>query len=209
MSDWLCRPPKMSDYNERLLRKVEQNDSSLTKLSLNNTNGAFDFNRLGRAIARNTNLTELDVRLQDLANIDTGFYVGLKRNTSINKLHISGGRYRPDLSGVGCEILQAYQENNTHLTHLKITHCNIQNQGYNIITTTLQCCTNLRMINLYQCDVTADQLLPMIEAMRDLRSLHTLFLNFNSIGDAGCEAIATLLEDPYSNIQSIYLQEGF
>ena len=124
--------PEIEEYAQETLHEVEQNDDSLIKLKLDNII-PFDFNRLGRAIATNTHITKLDVSLQDLANIDTGFYVGLKRNTSINKLHIGGGRYRPDLSGVGSEILQVYQENSTNLTSLKISHCTIQNQGYNII----------------------------------------------------------------------------
>jgi len=198
--------PEIEEYAQETLNEVEQNDDSLIKLKLDNII-PFDFNRLGRAIATNTHITKLEVSLQDLANIDTGFYVGLKRNTSINKLHISGGRRdRLDLSGVGSEILQAYQENSTNLTSLKITHCNIQNQGYNVITTTFQCCTNLRMIYIYQCSISASMLLPMIEAMRGIRSLENLYLIGNRIDNTGCGSLASLLQDPNCNIITLQLR---
>ena len=102
------------NYNpyEYIMLKVEQNDSSLIKLTLSNSNWASDFNRLGRAIATNSNISLLEVYLDALFVTGTGFYDGLKQNASIKIFVIKSDRDRPpDLSGVGSEILQAYQEN--------------------------------------------------------------------------------------------------
>ena len=53
--------------------------------------------------------------------------------------------------------------------------------------------------------MTDDQFIPKVEAMRGINSLEKLLLNSNSIGNAGCEALATLLEDPNSNLEQLQL----
>lgn len=200
----------MNDKSQETLHKVESNDNTVIKLSIGHMDGGFDFNRLGRAIATNTNITLLNVSLHvnALSINDTGFYDGLKQNTSIHELMINCNGHNHTLSGVGHEILQAYQENNNHLTNISIFRADLHNSGDEIITTTLQCCTNLRYINLFQCNITANQLLPMVEAMRGLRSLEQLYLNNNNIGNDGCEALATLLEDPNSNLEQLQINRN-
>ena len=186
---------------------VEQNDGSLTKLTLSNSMCVgIDFDRLGRAIATNTKIIELDVSLQGITlNVtDKEFYNGLKQNSSIHEVVIRDGFIMME-HGVGSEILRAYQENNNHIKRLSILNAVLANRGDEIITATLQCCTNLTTINLYSCNITADKLLAMVEVMRGINSLEKLLLNSNRIGDAGCEALATLLEDPNSNVEQLQL----
>jgi len=196
----------MNQSNLETLHRIEQNDCSLIKLSIGSMDCGFDFNRLGRAIATNNYIWKFEAHLLFIAlNItDTEFYEGLKQNTSIEKLIINCDEHARNLNGVGYEILQAYQENNHRLTTLNITHPNLQdNGGATEITTTLQCCANLTHISLYHCNITAAILLPMTEIMRGRRSLEKLFLNNNNIGNAGCEALATLLEDTNCNITNL------
>ena len=188
----------MNDNTLETLYRVEHNDDSLKELVINSAEG-FDFNRLGRAIATNSNITILELYLDDLDITGTGFYDGLKQNTSIDHLLVKCDDHSLD-RGVAYEILQAYQENGINLTNLNIIYANLHNGGATQIATTLQYCTNLMIINLYNNNITADQLVPMIEAMREIRSLEELLLNANSIGNAGCQALATLLEDPNCNI---------
>ena len=199
------------NYNpyEYILLKVEQNDPSLIKLTLSNSNWASDFNRLGRAIATNSNISLLEVYLDALFITGTGFYDGLKKNKSISELVIKDGMLMDGTAGMegvaGSEILQAYQENSASLTSLRIMRCNLlQNQGYNIITTTLRRCENLQCVNLFDCNIADGQLIPMVEAIRGL-SVEQIYLNDNSIGDAGCEALATLVEDPNYNLKILQL----
>jgi len=165
---------KMNDNSQETLHRVEQNDETLKKLSIGSTEEGFDFSRLGLAIATNTQITKLDVYLDSyhqyfdsLPNItDTGFYDGLRQNTSISNLFIDCCVFRRNLSRVGRKILQTYQENNNHLTTLNLINANLQdNEGAIEIATTLQCCVNLTNINLYRCGITAGEL-PPIEAMR-------------------------------------------
>ena len=138
----------------------------------------------------------------DILNITgTGFYDGLKQNASIYELAINGN-YHPLVDSVGSQVLQAYQENGTNLIYFRMNNCYLQNGGDIEIATTLQCCTNLSQISLFSCNVSAVQLLPMVNAMKGLRSLKQLYLNDNvSFGDEGCLVLATLLEDPNCNLQ--------
>ena len=68
----------------------------------------------------------------------------------------------------------------------------------------------IETINLALNNITDEQLLPMIEAIKGgcYTSLEKLYLYSNRIGNAGCHAIATLLEDPNSNIQTLDLDEN-
>ena len=158
----------MNSHSRETLRRVTQNDPSLTSLSIAGNNyygvadGKFysdssvDYSRLGAAIANNTNLEEMVVRLSDdrpdnthldrlevtlsnrlLGVSDRGFYDGLKRNSSISNLKL--WCYSINVAGgVGQEILKVYQENN-QLTFLSIISANLQNSnGGDRVTEKLQ-----------------------------------------------------------------------
>ena len=191
---------------------IEQNDVSLMKLCLGpgrprtfrcfNSSDSKDFSRLGDAIGANTHITTLVVWLQ-LTAVNGGFYDGLKQNTSVTELGVGGGNI---VGGVYNEILKAYQENsNIHLTNISIGNCNIDNGGDVIIATTLKKYINLKQISLYQCNIPDEQLMPIVEGLRGHRMLEVLNLEGNRIGDAGCDALATLLKDPSCNLQVLKL----
>ena len=80
--------------------------------------------------------------------------------------------------------------------------------GDTIITTTLRMCTNLIKIELFDCNITGEQLLQMVEAVRGHRSLAILDLESNRIGNAGCEVLDTLLHDPSCNLQILDLRRN-
>ena len=200
----------MESYSEETLRRVRQNDATLTQLVIcySGEDGGFssrdaDYSQLGAAIAQNTHLADLQVELHNDGEIvHEDFYEGLKSNTSIHMLTFSCG-YATAVGGIGDEILNAYQENNRHLTHLHIQNADLQNGGDQAITTTLIRCTNLKQITLWDCGITDEQLLQMVEAIRGHRSLEELNLRVNRIGNAGCVAIATLLEDPNCSLHTL------
>ena len=92
----------MNNNSRETLRRVTQNDPSMTELRLadNNYNvaGNFysdssdDYSTLGAAFANNTHLEKLIVRLSDdllLGVADREFYDGLKSNSSISNLELS------------------------------------------------------------------------------------------------------------------------
>ena len=97
------RASKSVQVRQETLRRVEDNDSTLTNLRIGSDfigiDGAFfssvgdDFSRLGDYIVENTHLTRLDISLANNIALDVtndGFYDGLKQNKSINKLDIIG-----------------------------------------------------------------------------------------------------------------------
>lgn len=201
----------MDEQSADILRRVEQNDDTLKELDIGNDRSfnsslGSDFNRLGVAIATNLHITRFEARLQDIAlNVtDSGFYEGLKRNSSIKRLVFYGSN--DIMGGVGQEILQAYQLGNNNLTGLCILCCNLrQNRGCHIVATTLRKCTNIEEISLYDCNISGKKLLPLVEAMRGHGSLKMVYLNDNFIGDEGCEALATVLGDPNGIVNSLQI----
>jgi len=82
------------------------------------------------------------------------------------------------------------------------------NGADNIITTTLRRFSNIRHIRLNCCGITDDLLSQMVEAVRGHRSLEELNIEMNRIGNVGCQTLATLLEDPNSNLQSLLLSRN-
>ena len=174
-----------------------------------NSGVGSDFSTLGAAIGENTHLKHLLFALAG-RRLDvihhTGFYDCLKRNTSINELNLNCAGHNI-VGGVVEEILKAYQEND-NLTLLRILRAGLQNGGDYLVATTLRHCTNLSKIGLRYSDMTDGQLLPIIEAVRGLHSLVELNLESNRISNAGCEALASLLEDPNSNMHTLNLEEN-
>ena len=227
---WFRIYEEMDEESKKTLLRIEQNDDTFTNLVIGQANndygdGGGDNNninkgrfmsalegdklRLCTGIKGNKHITKLEVNLISLlgsGDIEGELHDGFKRNTSINELilHCEG---RPIISGAR-RILEAYQTNN-NLSDLCLLFANLEaGRGDEIMTTTLQCCTNLKTINLYACSITASMVPPMVEAMRGIHSLENLSLNFNIIGNAGCEALATLLEDPNCNLKVIQLTDS-
>ena len=209
------------DHSVKTLQRIEGNDPTLGHLfigtrnseeiegGITSNNEGEDFSRLSAAIGENTHLKILYVRhdeIDETALDSSAFFEGLKRNFSIIRLSIDGLENDSIDGGVGHKILNAYQEKG-NLHYLRVTlspPANLQNGGVGVIVDTLQRCKDLRTIHL-ECDITHEQMLPMIDAIRGLHKLVELNLSNNMIGDAGCGAIATLLEDPNSPLYIINL----
>ena len=182
---------------------------------------------LGTYIGENTHLTKLDVKLGDhialyttneelyvrllaieLKITDREFFDGLQQNSSISTVELDCSN-NVLVGGVAEEILSACQiNNNNNLAVLRITYVSLSNGGDTIITTTLRMCTNLIKIELFDCNITGEQLLQMVEAVRGHRSLKILDLESNRIGNAGCEVLDTLLHDPSCNLQILDLRRN-
>jgi len=202
--------------SERTLREIEQNDSNPTTLRICNSDARTftstcsdgSFLRLGEAIATNSHLKYLQINIGDigLKVTDRVFFDGLKSNSSVQGLQLHR-RYR-NLSigsGVGHQILKVYQENN-NLTSLNIINSNLHNGGDIAITATLRCCTNLTRLGLHHCNITDEQLIPILETIRYHSSLEDLYLSNNLIGNVGCESIGTmLLKDTKTKISNLLL----
>ena len=204
--------------NEETLRRVEQNDDTLTSLRLGGASDVvygIDFARLGAGIANNHQLRQLSaiIPLMGLSITDRGFYDGIEHNSSIRELFINCCSVErrniadEELHG----ILKAYQENN-NLTNLEIYSAGLRRGGADIITTTLRRCTNLKKIIIYDCRLKTQQVIPMLETIRGRDSLEVLSLGLGwygySIGTAVWEALSTLLGDHDCNIHTLDISKN-
>ena len=132
------------------------------------------------------------------------FYDGLEQNSSINDLFFN---CRDQLGEVAEEILKVYYLNSNQLNRLDILGANLRN-GHTVLVTTLQRCTNLKHVYLYHCNINNRILLLIVEAIRGHSSLENLYLGGNRIRSSGCTALASLLEDPNCNINTLPLHHN-
>jgi len=206
----------MDNRSQETLRRIERNDAQfMNRLQLGIFRGWFissnssDYSRLGAAIGNNTHLTKLvvnPVQTPALNIANTEFFNGIKRNSSINDLVLSCNHHIL-IGGVEHEILKSYQKINNNLTCLCINRAVLDNGGDRVIADTLRWCRNIKNITLPNNNITDEQLLPMIDTIKTGcdTSLEHLYLQSNRIGNAGCHALATLLEDPHCSLQTLSL----
>ena len=89
-------------------------------------------------------------------NYSKKFFGSLKSNTTIHDLTLDCG-YGNNI-GVGHEFLRVYQENNNRqLTGLRIiVNADLDYGGYESVTNTLRCCTNLIDVCLRGCNISGE-----------------------------------------------------
>ena len=213
-------PQAPMDNSQGTLHRVEQNDAEFMQLQIGypsfdggfKSSDASDYSRLGTAIGNNNHLKTLEFRMDNEDQLDaanTEFFNGLKRNASINNLELRCNQHTL-VGGIGQIILESYQKNNNNLIRLCITDAVLDNGGDNVITETLRWCTNLKSINLGSNNITDEQLLPIVEAIKGgcYTSLESLILYGNRIGNAGCEALVTLIADTNCNLKLLNLDSN-
>lgn len=180
-----------------------------------NSNDSVDFSHLGNYIGRNTNLQMLEVRVprdgqesweSGLNANNDGLFIGLSSNSSICALGIEG-----PLGALWAKIMHSYR-GNANLEYLSIGYCNLRIPTHgllifatNALIDTLISCKNLEMIRLHHCTLTDWQLSRVVHSTTSLHMLVELNLASCEIGNAACEILATLLEDPNCNIRTLFL----
>ena len=113
-----------------------------------------DFSRLGSGIGVNTHLTSLRVWIDEVVALDVTnneFYDGLKQNSSVSELSLFCDVHNI-VGGVGQKILEVYQAN-SNLTVIGIINARLQNGGDQVVAATLRNCTNLKNIDLHECNM--------------------------------------------------------
>jgi len=216
----------MDDYSQETLRKIERNADSVIELGICNRGSVLsrdigryftsrdgdDYSTLGNCIKNNTHLKTLYFELEGirLSITDSGFFEGIRQNSSIEELKISGysttiTNHNP-IGFVGCELLETFQENSRHLTSIHIWACDVRDVDERIvINTTLSRCTNLKRIRINHTNMADEQLMQMVESVKGHQSLEDLRLDHNRIGNVGCGALATLLQDSSCNLVTLHL----
>jgi len=105
--------------------------------------------------------------------------------------------------GIVHEILKAYQTNSNNLVDLFIDSINLHNRGEHVLAATLQSCTNLTKLYLRRSNINDELLFTLVNAIRGNQSLEVLNLEVNTIGDAGCETLSTLITNPQLNLRAL------
>mmetsp|Transcript_30172 Transcript_30172/g.51371 ORF Transcript_30172/g.51371 Transcript_30172/m.51371 type:complete len:460 (-) Transcript_30172:34-1413(-) len=207
------------------MRRVDRNDATLTHLLVCEppttirkdgphfdiayiTNDGPSLKRLCDRIGKNSHLQDVcfdaPSGLSDIVANRNNFR-GLRRNSSI----VSVGLSRCELShGVGYEVLKAFELNNLQLTKFAIWRCSIGFEGTHALSSTLLRCTQLKVISLSSCRIDDAIVENVVKAIRGHRQLEKLELESNMIRSAGCEALATLIQDPECNLARIDLRNN-
>jgi len=209
-----------------LMHRIKQNDPTLQKLLIGNYSTSIannsiahdhhelfkfksrdngDYSKIGEYIGRNTYLYALAINLDGLMfgiGEGSGLYHGLKDNSSIRELTIFG--WHTVHYTIIQKLLNVYQVNNLCLQYISFPEARIHGDEH-IIASFLWSCINLQEINLNECNITDEQLTPIIEAKCGHPALKKLSLYHNRIGNIGCEAIAAMFEYPYFSLQRLDL----
>ena len=220
----------MDNRSRETLLTVEQDDANLTELWIGpGHDGRFmslmkirqcdyvfasscgnDYSKLGACIGENTHLTKLCVHacygLESIPFPIRDFVDGLKGNSSIHQLLIEMNNNNIVDVEAAREILNVYQKKKTHLTQLTFWYTSLHNGGDSITADVLRACTNLKQLRLVHCNISNEQVVPIVEAIREHTLLEELILGFNRIGNAGCEAITTLLGGVHCNLHTLRLE---
>lgn len=202
----------MNHQSKNIMLEVEQNRVELTSFDIGErhpsrrefiSSDSGDYDRLGIAIGNNTHLKELTItNLSNNVTLNTAnkrFYDGIRQNCSITGLYLhfitprpEGTRRYNSIAGVAFEVLRACQEKNI-LTKLNINTMPLANLAEEFrLVESLRGFTNLKEITCINSNISDVQLLPIVEAIRGHGLLDSLILMKNNIGNAGCEALATL-----------------
>jgi len=206
------------------MRRVDRNDSTLTHLlvcepptSVRQDGSHFDMTYItndGPALKRTCDRIGQNSHLRDVCfDAPAGLSDIVANQTTLNGLRfnssiLSLGLSRCNLShGVGYEVLKAF-ENNLHLAKIAFWRCSVQLKGTNALSSTLLRCTNLREISLSSCRIDDAIVENVVKAIRGHRQLEKLELESNMIRSAGCEALATLIQDPDFNLVTLDLQNN-
>lgn len=198
---------------QRTLEKIANDDPAIHMLCIGNNSSDCYYSKLGKAVATNSHITSLTLGyIRDDIALDTtnrAFFDGLRQNSSIRGLLLTSGyNNRPITGPVIQEVLKVYREKRS-ITYLCIDHYNLtMNGAEDVIITSLRRFSNIRHIRLNFCHISDELLLLMVEAVRGHSSLEELNIENNRIGNVGCRALADLLEDPNSNLQSLLLSRG-
>jgi len=196
------------------LSRVEQNDPDLKMLDMSRDwdsnywpNDSAELSRLGDTIGRNTHLQSLYIvspRAEDIHMFahNRTFFEGLKRNASIENL----GLMQFDLSGeIRRGIMNEYVVNSNQLKTMMLSRCALGNGGIGVLTSAVTRCPNLETIHLPGCNIDDGMLEEFVSGIRGLNQLEKLDLGGNMFGLAGCEALATLLQDPNFSLHLLTL----
>ena len=120
----------------------------------------------------------------------------------INKLVLSGA----SLENESIQIIVNSLIGNIKLKCLELSHDKIERSGCESIVKLLQSPScNITSLDLRWCEINNESLTKIVTSLIGNTKLEHLDLSNNSIGESGCESIATLLQDPSCSINHLDL----
>ena len=204
----------MDVYSQETLQRIEQNDAKLTTLIIGDvyvdesrgdhcpssfvSSNTSDYSKLGAAIGKNTRLTHV---ILHFGITNSGFIEGIKKNSSVTYVLFN--------YAVQHEMLDSYHQILNQPIRIGISFPDLLNGGHNTIANILRRYSSIRNLSFGDnIDISHEQLLTIIEAIREHNSLESLHLSRNNIGNDGCRVIATLLEDPNNKLRTLNLSNN-
>ena len=217
----------MDPSSERTLRKIESYEPAWTRLQVGGRRdlassdtlhiyldaSAEVFERIGSAIGSNRCIIrelEFDGGVAAAITNNASFLEGLKFNASIRKIELIGC----NLSDVAaCGLFGALGEEDSNLTRnltdLFLDGCILKWEGMRALASTVRRCTNLNDLKLICCQFPPDgEVRDLAPIIRECRHVHTLQINGGGgrmIGQVGCDALVTLLQDTNNNLEHLFL----
>ena len=178
---------------------------NITKLDL----AVFGFNNesiqtIVNGLRGNIKFKELDLYGNKIERSGCESIINLLQTSSCNLTRLNLGRCEMNNESV-TKIVRSLA-GNTKLEHLGLSKSRIERSGCESIINLLQepSC-NINSLDLGRCELKNDLTTNIVSSLIGNTKLVKLDLSSNSIGRSGCESIATLLQDPNSNVEKISL----
>ena len=191
VAEWTINKEKVCAQLVDLLGK-HLDLSSLTELSLSfdGSAAAVGAESLSQALAANSSLTNLDLRMNSIG--DTGaesLSQALAVNSSLTKLVLCGN----SIGDTGAESLSQALAVNSSLTKLVLSGNSIGDTGAEFLSQALAVNASLTNLNLCFNSIGATGAEFLSQALAVNSSLTKLYLRRNSIGDTGAESLSQAL----------------
>ena len=192
-------------WNEEKVRNHLEN-ADLVRLKIGPDD---DLERLGEFIGRNTHLKELQFLYHEISGEDIKkFLHGFSSNESIQKLSFLDC----DLPGGGIfSILVIFFKNNRNFECLEIVGCDIERDSLSLLASALVEFDSLKefIFSVDDTDYGATKLIQVLtQALTGHLGLRKLILHDGRIGKNGCAALATLLQNPNTELTVLDLAES-
>jgi len=152
----------------------------------------------------NTKLVKLDLYGNKIERSGCESIINLLQTSSCNLTRLNLGRC--NLNNEAVTTIVRSLAGNTKLEHLGLSKSHIKSSGCELIITLLQdpSC-NINSLDLGRCGLKNDLTTKIVSSLIGNTKMAKLDLSSNGIGRSGCESIATLLQDPNSNVENVSL----
>ena len=190
------------------LQKIKENDPNTTWLgAVNNDDDDMieedmtdeDWKELGRNIANNTHLSNVDLGGNINDQIMSCLFQGLTRSSSMKDMQL----YKNRLSVAGVRSMVPFLQNADNLTRLDLEDNNIRSEGFNDLFRALHS-SPIETLLVRRCGIDSIG----IDSEHIPKKLTTITFDGNNINSDGCIEIAKLLKGGNATLQLLCLEDN-